>query len=347
MPTARQLPLLVEPPSARPCRLDDRSEALLERFRLARLAAGAHPRSAAREVSQLRSVAREAGTADDPLPLDRLVADIRSVARALIEPRAKIARSTNRARFWAVQQFIQVVASELDAEPGPVFEALDALLPKAVAPAWHRTGIVVAGTTERRRRRAPSMGLIELRAIVAAVAYPDDPVRTVRDRAVVALHCFSGLRPEEICGLAWGNLTAGSSTTGRDAWAASVERRGHHVTLPVLGPAAEAVTLLAYQSGGSTEELRGPIFRATASRPEPISYRSARAIVANACIGAGLPVTASVQLRAAFGYWLRTRGLSDHEVAAALGIARVRTVDTLLRPHHALSAQRRTREVLG
>jgi len=298
-------------------------------------------------VSQLRSVAREAGTADDPLPLDRLVADIRSVARALIEPRAKIARSTNRARFWAVQQFIQVVASELDAEPGPVFEALDALLPKAVAPAWHRTGIVVAGTTERRRRRAPSMGLIELRAIVAAVAYPDDPVRTVRDRAVVALHCFSGLRPEEICGLAWGNLTAGSSTTGRDAWAASVERRGHHVTLPVLGPAAEAVTLLAYQSGGSTEELRGPIFRATASRPEPISYRSARAIVANACIGAGLPVTASVQLRAAFGYWLRTRGLSDHEVAAALGIARVRTVDALLRPHHALSAQRRTREVLG
>ena len=60
-------------------------------FRRARAETGAHPRSVAREVSQLRSLAREAGTADAPVPLATLFADLETVAHALSVPRIPIA----------------------------------------------------------------------------------------------------------------------------------------------------------------------------------------------------------------------------------------------------------------
>ena len=60
-----------------------------------------------------------------------------------------------------------------------------------------------------------------------------------------------------------------------------------------------------------------------------------------------LPPIESVDLRAACAHWLRSQGLSDHEVAAVLGLARVRSVDRLLRRHAALDAQRAVREVLA
>ena len=63
MSSAQQIPLLsvAPPPAAAWGPLDPRSEDLLDGFRARRLAEGAHPRSIAREVSQLRGVAREAG----------------------------------------------------------------------------------------------------------------------------------------------------------------------------------------------------------------------------------------------------------------------------------------------
>jgi predicted transcriptional regulator len=54
----------------------------------------------------------------------------------------------------------------------------------------------------------------------------------------------------------------------------------------------------------------------------------------------------STALRAACANWLRGLGLSDHEVAAILGLARVRSVDRLLQHHAALDAQRAVREML-
>ena len=63
-----------------------------------------------------------------------------------------------------------------------------------------------------------------------------------------------------------------------------------------------------------------------------------------ACRGAGLPAAESAELRAGCAHWLRSLGLSEHEVAAVLGLARVRSVDRLLRRHAALDAQRRVRE---
>jgi hypothetical protein len=51
----------------------------------------------------------------------------------------------------------------------------------------------------------------------------------------------------------------------------------------------------------------------------------------------------STQRRCA--HWLRGQGLSDHEVAQVLGLARVRSVDRLLQRHTALDAQRVVREI--
>ena len=66
-----------------------------------------------------------------------------------------------------------------------------------------------------------------------------------------------------------------------------------------------------------------------------------------ACQRAGLPPAESAELRAGCAHWLRAQGLSEHEVASVLGLARVRSVDLLLARHAALDAQRRVREQLS
>jgi predicted XRE-type DNA-binding protein len=70
-------------------------------------------------------------------------------------------------------------------------------------------------------------------------------------------------------------------------------------------------------------------------------------VLQDACRRAGLPVVDAASLRAACAHWLRSQDLSDHEVATVLGLARVRSVDRLLRQHAALDAQRVVRDVLA
>jgi hypothetical protein len=71
-----------------------------------------------------------------------------------------------------------------------------------------------------------------------------------------------------------------------------------------------------------------------------------RSIVQRACARAGFPTASAADLRAAVAYWLRLRGLSDHETAAVLGLRRVKTLDRLLTRHEVLDAQRRVRELV-
>lgn len=70
-------------------------------------------------------------------------------------------------------------------------------------------------------------------------------------------------------------------------------------------------------------------------------------VIEAACYRAGLPTVEAATLRAAYAHWLRSQGLSDHEVAAMLGLARVHSVDRLLQGHAALDAQRTVRECMG
>lgn len=345
-----QLPLfsqasgtIFEPPSlARP---DADSEYLLAVFRDLRLAHAARPQTARREVSQLRAIMREAGTTGQPTSVRTLFADLDLIAHVLREPVASISHSTGRARLRAVQRFIQLMGGMLGRDPAIDLATLDERLPARRAVGWHSTGTIVAGMPGRRRRRGPTLDAADLHRIVDA-ARDGGGGHPARDRALVALHCFSGLRPEEIVKLLWQDLAMDLTVHGRYGLTATVERSGRLVRLLLPGPASDAIGVLVEASDSAFEFLSGPVFCARGTVGRAISYRAARDILQAACKRAGLPSMESVALRAACAHWLRWLGLSDHEVAAILGLARVRSVDRLLQHHAALDAQRVVREVL-
>lgn len=163
----------------------------------------------------------------------------------------------------------------------------------------------------------------------------------------MSLHCFSGLRPEEIVRLRWDDLDTELTASGHYGLTATVTRRGGQVALILPAPAADPIADLARMVGVAIESLSGAVFKARGMADRSLSYRAARDILTDACVGAGLPAVDAAALRAACAQWLRSKGLSDHEVASVLGLARVRSVDRLLRRHAALSAQRTVRELLG
>lgn len=331
--------------AASPVRLDDDSEHLLATFQKSRAAEGAHLRSVKREVGQLRALIREAEGAGQSVTPQVLVDDVDLLARLLREPAMMISRSTGRARLLAVQRFIRIVGPLLGRDPTADLAALDSRLPTRRPMGWHTTGALVAGTPARRRRRGPTLDAADLRRIVDAAGFEEDGPRS-RDRALVALHCFSGLRPEEIVRLRWEDLATELTVSGRYGLTATVERGGRATRLLLPGPAADAVQALVGVEGGVIVSLSGPVLCARGISGRSLSYRAARDVLQDACRRAGLPQVDSVSLRAACAYWLRSQGLSDHEVADVLGLARVRSVDRLLQQHVALDAQRTVREML-
>ena len=134
--------------------------------------------------------------------------------------------------------------------------------------------------------------------------------------------------------------------SGHYGLVASVVRGGRHFRLLLSGPAADAVEALACAIGGTVESLCRPVFCVRGSPGRRLSYQAARDVLQDACRRAGLPPVESTALRAACAHWLRSQGLSDHEIAAVLGLAWVRSVDRLLQHHAALDAQRVVREML-
>jgi integrase len=326
-------------------RSDDDAGRLLALYQQMRTAEGAHPRSVKREIGQLRALMHEAEAADPTLTLRTLVSDLDILARLLREPVTMISRSTGRARLLAVQRFLRIAGPELGRDPTADLAALDTRLPARRPTGWHTTGTLVAGAVGRRRHRGPTLDAADLRRIVDA-AGEERGGQATRDRALVTLHCFSGLRPEEIVRLCWEDLSAELTAGGRYGLTVSVARGGRHARLLLPEPAANAVNVLAGAMGGTVESLSGPVVGARGAQDRPLSYRAALEVLQGACRRAGLPAVESSTLRAACAHWLRSQGLSDHEVAAVLGLARVRSVDRLLRHHVALDAQRAVREIL-
>jgi integrase len=343
------LPLLFSlsaPGSSRRLELDQESEAWLKLFSHVRLAEGAHPRSVTREVSQLRSLAREAGFNEMSTSLSVLIKDPVAIARALLEPTQLISRSTGRARLVAVQRFIRVVAPTQGLNAIDVLGRLEVLLPSTRSRGWHDAGIVVAGQLVRRRPPGPTLDAADLDRIVEYAAVGSAHPQASRDRALVALACFSGLRLEEIVALRWEDLSREPALAGYFGLTASVVRATRRVQLHLPGPAAQHLAELAASLVVEAGQPSGPVFRARSRTPRPVGYRLARDVISRACRRAGLPRASSAELRAAFAWWLRAHGLSDHEVAEVLGLVRVRSVDRLLRRHAELQAQRAVRERL-
>jgi integrase len=299
-----------------------------------------------REVSQLRSVVREAGTIDSSITPLTLLENVGLLAQVLREPSTAISRATGRSRLLALQRYIRIVGPKLGRDPDVDLAMLDAQLPTRRSTRWHATGALVGGTPGRRRGRGPTLDGADLRRILDAAGTACSS-HAVRDRALVALHCFSGLRPEEIVHLCWEDIEAEITASGHYGLTAAVIRCGRRLRLLLPGLAEDAIDSLANSTGGTVESLSGYIFCARGVPGNPLSYRAARDVLRDAIHQAGLPTVDAALLRAACGHWLRSQGLSDHEVAKVLGLARVRSVDRLLRQHAALDAQRTVREILA
>jgi len=265
--------------------LDAASEAELDDFRVARLAEGAHPRSAAAETSQLRMVVRASAALRGPSSLVEVFSDLRWVARALRQPPWPMSRSTGRARLRAAQRFLAMRSAQQHVQASATLAALDALLPARPARGWHTAGTAVAGHTGRRRRRGPTLSAVDLERFVEAAGAPGGK-RGVRDRALVTLHCFSGLRPGEIVELCWKDREGIRHPSERRGCTALVTRGGHMVRIPLSAPAVEALQRLAVLTGGAHTDV---VFRVGGPRPHALTYRAAREIVRSACLRAGFP----------------------------------------------------------
>jgi integrase len=171
---------------------------------------------------------------------------------------------------------------------------------------------------------------------------PTSSYRTARDRAIVALASFSGLLADEMVSLTRGQVTTHHRS---DCIVVEVVRAGCPLQLPVARPGAEPLFALLSTYGPSEQQPTLPLYRRTEKDERSLSLQALRAIIRGRCEAAGLRHVTAASLHAAFAYWLRIQGLSDHEVAAVLGLRRVRSLDRLFAGHKALDAQRQVREL--
>ena len=265
------LPVSIRPPVRHASgQLDGASEALLEQYRQSRLVTGATPATVAREVSQLRSLTRSV-TGTQTAALHTLFNEASTVARALLEPSAPIAASTGRTRLAAAQRFVHACGAEVGiADPATFLEALDGQLPRRMVQRWNVAGTIVAGVKVRRRSLCPALYPADLDRIMASVALSPG-YRGRRDRALVALHCYSGLRPDETMHLQGADVQAASIAH----LAVVVVRRDGRV-LHLLVPAAGAQPLLLLTRHDSEVGRRPDIyvFRRSGAADRPLGSGS-------------------------------------------------------------------------
>jgi integrase len=327
-----------------PITLDRGSLDLLDLYSNHRLSQGASLRTVSREISHLRSIARE-GVWHGHASLAELFASIPSVAAVLREPRRPIARSTGLARLVAAQRFINFITLLLGRSAVQDLCELDRLLPARSGTGWHSTGVIVAGGLDRPRHRPVSLGWSDLERIAEAAS---DGGSATWQRALVTLHCFTGLRPEEIITLRWNAIERTVVPMSDELrFSVSVQRRERPVLLPVIPRVAVELALYAGSLPASRLHRTELLFPSRQSASRPISYRTTRYILTHACREAGVPAVEASDLRAAFAFGLKLQGMSDHQVAAMLGLAQVRSVDRLLKGHRALQAQHAVREIFG
>ena len=147
---------------------------------------------------------------------------------------------------------------------------------------WHTTGAMVARAPGRHRRRGPTLDAADLRRLVDA-AGAGSGTHTVRDRTLVSLCCFSGLRPEEIVRLRWEELATELTANGHYGLTATVERSSRRLNLILPGPAANAIEALAQAAGGAIESLSGPVLCTSGTAGKALSYRAALDVLQQTC----------------------------------------------------------------
>lgn len=310
-------------------RLDAESETFLERY--AKHYRGVRSDGAIRgEVSQLRSVVREAARQGCGRTLAQVLSDTSALAAVLTMPSRRPSSTTAMIRLGAINAALFLRFG--DEEGRRQIEALDEALPRRAGAEWYRSGVVLAGERKRRRPQSPTVEPDDLRRIIDAAAAGRRAATALRDCLLVAVQCFSGLDAGEIRLLRWSDLRWESEA---ESWSVSVIRRGERTHLAIFGPAASLLIRRRLEAPAASEYVFSN------SRGDPLTARQARRIVLNACTKAGFPHASRSTLVSAAAAYLTTEGFRDHELAIVLGVSDMRTVNRLLRPHQVLDAQRR------
>ncbi len=319
--------------------VDAQSEDLLRLYRRRRPSEGCSGATVEKEVSQLKSLFREAQRRNfTPSTIFRnpgILSDI------LLHPSTWISASAGRTRLIAAHRFVALCGADVEVPDAHAFmSSLDALLPSKGNGSWHDAGTIVAGAKSRRRPRNPTLSPAELKLLVEK-AFPGSNYRDIRNRSLLALHCFTGLHPREIVTLKTRQLFRDHEPT---PMLVEVWRSGRPLRLRIINDAMfHLKTHLANQPPVGPE---GYVFPRGRCDPKPLTSRAVRDTVREACSRVGVPAMTAAELRSAFAYYLRASGLSDHEVASVLGVRKVRTVDRLLARHLEHDAQRRVHEIL-
>ena len=309
-------------------RLDADSEAFLARYR------GHYRRDrsdgAVRgEVSQLRTVAREAESRGEGNTLPEVLADISTLAKVLTTPAKRPAATTALIRLGAINAALVLLFG--NEEGRRRIDELDRALPRRAATEWYQSGVILAGERSRRRAQSPFVEPSDLMRIVEAAGAGKRGSRSLRDRLLVATHCYSGLDAGEIRSLHWSDLRWEPEG---EAWSVGVERGERRTRLAIFGPAAALMIRHRLKVQPSDE------FVFANARDLPLTERQVRRIVLGACAASSFPNAARSALLSASAAYLSAAGLRDHEVAIALGIADMRTINRLLKPHQKPAVQR-------
>ena len=307
----------LDPPDPYPKRgrLDADSEAFLARYRghYSRVRSDGTVRG---EVSQLRTVAREAESRGKGNTLPEALADISTLAKVLTSPAKRPAATTALIRLAAVNAALLLLFG--NEEGRRRIDELDRALPRGAATDWYQSGVIVAGERLRRRAQSPTVEASDLMRIVEAAGAGKRGSRSLRDRLLVATHCYSGLDAGEIRSLHGSDL---QWEPEGEAWSVGVERGGRRTRLAIFGPAASLMIRHRLEVQPSDE------FVFANARGEPLTERQVRRIVLGACSASGFPSAARSTLLSAAAAYLSGAGFSDHEVAIALGIADLRTIN--------------------
>lgn len=239
----------------------------------------------------------------------------------------------------AARRFAAIVAAILlawgDDEGRRRLGYLEGRLPRKDRPQWYESGVALAGDTKRRRPTGPTIEPTDLARIIESA---NRGRHSLRDRAFVGTLCFSSLMAKEARTLTWRGLRWEPDV---ETWSVPVERAGHRTRLSIFGATVPLLVRLRFESPTDANAVfAGP-------HGEPLAERQARRIVLDACVLAGFPLASRADLLSTVTAYLSDEGLTEHQIAIALGVATVGTIDRRLERHKALQAQRTVSRSFG
>lgn len=330
---------------------DDDSKALLRDYVEGRRKSSRRPAESTlrTECDYLRGMVHTSVRLGGPSTLRGLSESPEFVARIVRED-DKV-RRTLRGMHTAIKRLIELTV----ADRGHAIELQDDIDRRLFARSqlrrsWHLLPRTVGGTTRIRRRR-PVLSLADLRSLVdAAAAAPTDPER---DGAFMAVVSFSGLSTKEASQLRWEQVVE-HEPLEREPWCAlihGVRRLGRIICIPVFREARPFLAKLSATSAGE-EAASGPLFMPSRGGRPQISYATALLIRSKRLVRASLPRCDDQSLKRAYSTLLKQAGLRDYQIRDALGLQRMSSVDSLLRPQRwamsqSVAAELRVIEVPG